>query len=469
MARSDGRAHQELEVKLPALGKIDGKVVGPGGDPMADAYVRVSEVLEGGHVRSAAGGRTDEHGEFHLSGRRGGQYHLFVLKDNRPPVTGLPVTVDGAPVTVVLPEAAKVHGRVLYPDGAPVSVFTINGERFRGPEGRFAQEVSPGDLHLTLGAPGHAPQVLSFTLKGGEDRDLGDLTLDAGRTVAVRVLDARTSAPVSGATVHVSGVQVGDDMELSSSLEEPGRRTRSDGSTALAHVPDHAMLAVEADGYQPAAAEVGQGSSEVVRLEPNGTLRVFLDDPFEGPLWAAVEGPEDRVLPLDPTAGATFRGLPSGEYTVALWRSPPPPHQKWNGTLAPVQPKTVQFPSEGGGNDVHFQMRTTGTDVVLQLNGVAPDAETQLLLVPSGVNLAEMLENPLNIKVEQVIVPERPGQRGPAHFTNVPDGTYRAAAMIFGTSARGTYVHPQLLVLKAGGGPREVVMTVPDDWRPEQD
>jgi hypothetical protein len=98
---------------------------------------------------------------------------------------------------------------------------------------------------------------------------------------------------------------------------------------------------------------------------------------------------------------------------------------------------------------------------------VAPDAE-QLLLVPGGADVAGLLENPLNIKVEQIIVPERPGQRGPARFANVPDGTYRAAALVFGSNTRGMYVHPQPLVLKAGGGPREVVMTVPDDWRPEQ-
>jgi hypothetical protein len=347
-------------------------------------------------------------------------------------------------------------------------VFTLNGERFRGPDGHFTQEVSPGDLRLTLGAPGHAPQVLGFSLKAGEDRDLGDLALAAGRTVTIRVLDARTSAPVGGATVHVSGVDVSGDPEQATSVDEPARRTRSDGSTSLTHVPDHAVLAVEADGYQPAAAEVGPGTSEVVRLEPNGTMRVFLDDPFEGPLWASVEGPEDQVLPLDPTAGASFSGLHSGQYTVVLWKVPPATGQKWNGTLAPVQPMTVHFPSDGRG-EVHFRMRGAGTDVMVQLGGVAPDTEAQLMLLPSTVNVAEMMEDPLSIQVEQVVVPERPGQRGPARFANVPDGTYRAAAMIFGSNIRGMYVDPRPLVLKAGGGPREVVLTVPDDWRPEGD
>jgi hypothetical protein len=106
---------------------------------------------------------------------------------------------------------------------------------------------------------------------------------------------------------------------------------------------------------------------------------------------------------------------------------------------------------------------------MVQLGGVAPDTEAQLMLLPSTVNVAEMMEDPLSIQVEQVVVPERPGQRGPARFANVPDGTYRAAAMIFGSNIRGMYVDPRPLVLKAGGGPREVVLTVPDDWRPEGD
>jgi hypothetical protein len=41
--------------------------------------------------------------------------------------------------------------------------------------------------------------------------------------------------------------------------------------------------------------------------------------------------------------------------------------------------------------------------------------------------------------------------------------------MVFGGNLRGMYVDPRPVVLKAGGGPREVVLTVPDDWRPEYD
>lgn len=465
--RSDGRARQELEVRLAAPGQISGVVVSSAGTPLADTYVRATEALDGDHTRTAASGRTDEHGEFHLSARRGGRYTLFAIKDNRPPVTSVAATVDGAPVKIVLSEPAKVHGRVLYPDGAPASGFVFNGERVKSPAGHFEQEVTSGDLHLTLAAPGYAPRVVNATVQPGEDRDLGDLSLAEGRTVAVRVVDARTNQPVGGASVHVTGIDASGDPELATSLDEPARRTHTDGSAALAHVPEGALVCVDADGYQSATAPLGRGTSEVVRLEPNGALRVFLDDPFEGPLWVSVEGAEDHTLPLDPRAGATFSKLPSGDYTVALWRSPPAPGQKWKGTLAPVQPVEISFPMEGTG-EVHFRLRSAGTDVVVAVTGVASDADLQTLLIPEGVDIAELRNSPLSIKLEQVVVPERPGQHGPAHFAHVPDGTYRVAAMIFGTSSGGMYVDPRPLVL-GGGGAREVVLTVPDDWRPGPD
>jgi len=471
LVRSDGHARQELEVRIPAPGQISGMVVSSTGAPLAGTYVRATEVLEGERGRNAASSRTDERGEFHLPARRGGRYTLLAIKDNRPPATGVAATVDGARVTIVLPEAAKVHGRILYPDGTPATGFIFNGEHIKGAAGRFEHEVGSGDLQLAYSAPGFAARVVSVTVQPGEDRDLGDLTLAEGRTVAVRVVDARTNQPVGGALVHVSGIDTSGDPELATSVDEPPRRTRTDGTAALSHVPDSAVVCVDADGYQSATAPLGPGSSETVRLEPNGALRVFLDDPFEGPLWVSVEGAEDHTLPLDPRAGATFSRLPSGEYTVALWRAPPVPGQKWKGTLAPVQPREISLPMEGP-NELHFRLRSSGTDVTVAVNGVAPDADLQTLLVPERADIGQMLDNPLSMKLDQVLVPDRPGQRGPARFSHVPDGTYRVAAMVFGTGYGGTYLDPRPLVLASGrGGPasREVVITVPDDWRAERD
>ena len=466
VVRSDGHSRQELAVRLPAPGHISGVVVTPAGAPLPECYVRATEVLDGDKKRGGSSARTDEHGEFRLSARRGGRYTLFAMKDNRPPATGVVATVDGAPVKIILSNPAKVHGRVLYPDGAPASGFVINGERIKGVAGRFEQEVSTGDIHLTLTAPGFAPRVVNTTVQPGEDRDLGDLSLSGGRAVTVRVVDARTNQPVGGASVHVTGIDASGDPDFPTSVDEPARRTRTDGSAALTHVPDGAVVCVDADGYQSATTPVGPGTSETVKLEPNGALRVFLDDPFDAPLWVSLEGAEDHTAPLDPRAGATFTKLPSGDYTVALWRSPPVPGQKWKGTLAPVQPMEISFPIEGTG-ELHFRLRTSGTNVDVTVNGVAPDADLQTVLIPAGVDIDRMRANPLGIKLEQIVVPERPGQHGPTRFVHVPDGTYRVAVMLFGSSPGGMYVDPRPLVLGGGSHEVAVTITVPDDWRPE--
>jgi hypothetical protein len=62
--------HQELEVKLPAQG--DRQQGGGSAATPCPTPTCVTELLEGGRGHSASEERTDERGEFHLSGRRGG-------------------------------------------------------------------------------------------------------------------------------------------------------------------------------------------------------------------------------------------------------------------------------------------------------------------------------------------------------------------------------------------------------------
>jgi len=468
IARSDGRGRQALEVKLPALGQISGTVVGPDGAPVPQVYVRAYEVEGEGRRRfsSSSSTNTDEQGKFEIPARRGIRYELAAYKDNRMPVNSAAVVPDGAPVKIVLGGSAKVRGRILYPDGAPASLFILNTEYTKSPDGRFQQEVSPGELHLSFAAPGYAPRVKSLTLQDGQDVDLGDLTLAEGRAVEVRVVDARTGAPVRGATVHVSGLDVTGNADEAAPVDEPSRRTRSNGVAALQHVPERAVVTVEAEGYQSATVQLGTGSSEVVRLEPNGTLRVVLDDPFQGPLWAMVEGPVDRILPMDPVAGAAFPSLPAGDYVVVLWSVPPPPGKSHMGTLAPVQPQEISFPSEGStGGEVHFRLRASGADVTVRVAGVAVDWEEQVMLVKPGVDVREVTSDVFRLPLEKVILPERPGNKGPARFPHLVEGAYRVAVRLSGPVGQGLYVAPEPLAVH-GAEPREVVVALPDDWRP---
>ncbi|HVE85108.1 MAG TPA: carboxypeptidase regulatory-like domain-containing protein [Myxococcales bacterium] len=468
VVRVDGHSPGRLEMKLPATGEISGTVVSSIGAPVADAWVRAAEAVADGEVRYGNSTHTDEQGQFHLQAGRGGRYTLLAMKDNHPPADGIPATVDGAPVKIVLRDTASVRGRILYPDGAPARTFSIDGERERSSNGTFEREVTPGEQNLSITAPGFAPQVKSLNVREGESLDLGDVPLAEGRAVAIRVVDARSGAPVKGAQVHVAGLGVQGGPDEGTTVDQPSRRTRSDGSTELMHVPDGAFVEAEADGYQTSHQAIGPGGSAIIRLEPNGALRVVLDDPFDGPLWVSVEGPSDQMLPLDPTAGAIFRALPPGEYLVSAWSSPPEPGAgRWSGKLAPVQPVNVTLAAEGDG-EVHLRLRSTGTDVTIRLSGGAPEWDANLFLLPPGVDLASLNLDSLRAHLDRMVLPERPMNRsGPAQFRRIPDGTYRVVAMVFGFNWRSFYVDPRPLVLP-GGGARELQVTIPDDWRPER-
>lgn len=119
-------------------------------------------------------------------------------------------------VRLVLLYQGSVRGRLVREDFSPITRFNINEAPLRDPLGAFRFEVSqPGDLTLTLEAPGLTRMVRQVHVAPGQDLDLGDVVLKAGRRVRGRVVDASTSQPVFGVEIEAN------PLPASSPRQEP--------------------------------------------------------------------------------------------------------------------------------------------------------------------------------------------------------------------------------------------------------
>lgn len=99
---------------------------------------------------------------------------------------------------------------------------------------------------------------------------LEPVTLDAGRTVSGRVIDADTGAPLASARV-AAVLEEGEDPGAGAAITDAG------GAFALRHLPEHVVVRVEREGYLAATRAVGPGDGMLtVKLGRGGVLSVRL-------------------------------------------------------------------------------------------------------------------------------------------------------------------------------------------------
>ncbi|HYM59291.1 MAG TPA: carboxypeptidase-like regulatory domain-containing protein, partial [Thermoanaerobaculia bacterium] len=117
------------------------------------------------------------------------------------------------PVAVTMRDAARVRVRLVRAsDGTPAGPGTIavelDGSKSLlefGADGAIdLADLDAGKLSLELRAAGLAPfRLPPRKIADGEVVDLGVIRLDAGLSIAGRILDGTSGAPLAGATVHV--------------------------------------------------------------------------------------------------------------------------------------------------------------------------------------------------------------------------------------------------------------------------
>ncbi|MBE4752341.1 carboxypeptidase regulatory-like domain-containing protein [Corallococcus sp. ZKHCc1 1396] len=242
-------------------------------------------------------------------------------------------------VRVVLTAQSRITGRLVKPNGAPLTRFELNEEPVRDPRGAFTVFVDkPGLQHLTFQASGHALTQREVRVPAGRDVDLGEVRIEAGHTVRGRVVDDATGEPLEGVDISLSLPLA----ELKAAAEEESGEkydiydvhggfldttTARDGTFTLPSVESrpYRLTAMHAKADY-ATLERALGPTEdtlELRLQGDTRLEVSVKDAQGKPYPAMVSAWAERDLEVisllpDDEAKTVFRELEPGAYLVGL-------------------------------------------------------------------------------------------------------------------------------------------------------
>jgi len=328
--------------------RLEGRVVGSGGEPVADARVGASDDSAFG-VPNLAGvdaegkeTRTGADGRFVLDDlARGARLTVWADAEGyaRASLEGVEVPTEG-PLSIVLEPSATLSGVVTDSSGAPIegARLVVRGKLGFGgfPGGAFAsdrsdedghfsiEDVAPGSLVLSAMAEGFLRQERTgLEVVAGETMDDLRVILEPGATVTGRVLDALGN-PLSDARVSI----VRDRMDFSIS-GGASASTDADGVYRMPGVPPgERSLEAEHDGHQRQVRDltvvVGENRLDF-RLQAGASVSGRVVDeggaPVAGALVsasAAGSGPTFRAdgETTDDAGAFQLEGLSPGSYNV---------------------------------------------------------------------------------------------------------------------------------------------------------
>jgi hypothetical protein len=315
----------------------DGRVLGPDGEPVAGALVRVSsdQVPELMVVDASQEVRSDARGEFQISAPDGA-----LVEATHPDFGPGRARVDFSAqvshrLTIRLTDARDraaltIAGQVLGPDGAPAERAQVEADPqpeirgrpggelvpsrrvLTGDDGRFElADLEPGPYRLVASLAPHAPAVRAAVEAGSKEVEL---RLREGNGIRGKVVDAKTGDPVAAFTVLVRAAGYARDAPppRNTSIFDAGGQYELTGL-----VPGRTLVQVVALGYAPA----GEVSVDVptppappatADFELSRGSRIFgtvLDEPSRAPLQGARVTVEGRTRTGDttvPIAGSTL-------------------------------------------------------------------------------------------------------------------------------------------------------------------
>lgn len=201
------RTDADVEVVLAAPLRIEGRVVGSDGAPVAEAQVSAEPASPGDErealLRGPIADLTDGNGRFRLVGLRAGPYVLRAAPPGASPSDGSfhrrsAKSVDAGAVNVelVLPGDGRIVGRVVAQDGGPLARVEVllDEDRVEGVTdgaGQFAVEfVAPGEHVVEVHADGRVAAIRpKVRVDAGATVDLGAISLGTGAIVRGTVSD----------------------------------------------------------------------------------------------------------------------------------------------------------------------------------------------------------------------------------------------------------------------------------------
>ncbi len=200
---------ERSEVAVPETGEVDlgevtlengleisGVVLKSDGSPASGAFVHA----RGKGVKGSEGVSTDPDGSFTILGLREGSYQLSAFVDKS--AAEVQAKAGDRGVTIRLPAASRLRGRVVEGDGRPITRFEIDGEPYEAADGRFDVPARSfrGHVFFRASAPGRVTVFEHAAMAENGDADAGDVVLGASRAVEGRVIDDLGN-PIAGAVV----------------------------------------------------------------------------------------------------------------------------------------------------------------------------------------------------------------------------------------------------------------------------
>jgi protocatechuate 3,4-dioxygenase beta subunit len=388
------------------------------------------------------------------------------------PHRGVLVSAGAKDVRLVMRARAYVRGRVVRADGSPVRHFQVNETILDDPQGAFRWPISgDGEEVLAFAAPELAGTLRKVRVRQGVDADLGDVVLHAGREVRVRVVDAKTSAPLSEAAVELREPGAEDvDRPLlwnvvrvraghhatQTFLAHDALRTGEGGTLVLPNVEERPwLLRVSHADYLPVSVGLDAAQGEVtVRLRAGawmeGEVRAGTEPIFRG--LVLLRTPRGEHVELTSIIDGTYSLGPveAGSYLAQV---EPEPEE---GEPPAVFPATrVELPASGRVT-LDLVAPPGGTSVEVH----APEAMEAVLLVPGAHPLScasGSLDGLFNLGIRG-----RGRQEGPFRLGRLPAGHYTLFALRDG-SVSPVEVHHEEVDVPA----REAeTFTVRPRWQP---
>ncbi|MDY7231443.1 carboxypeptidase regulatory-like domain-containing protein [Hyalangium rubrum] len=443
-----GAEQAEVALRFEEGRTVSGLAVDGEGQPVEGVSVRVN--LEDEHVptwrrggrtcgnRLTLDARTDAQGRFTLRHLGEETYWLYAHKSGHtfmPALSvggervddyGLRVSEATKELRLVFDRQARVHGRLVGPDGAPLRHFNLNQEPVSDAEGYFELPISDaGQLRLEFTATGMAPLIRDVQVQLGVDKDLGAVRMGPGRRVTGRVVDLETGAPV--AKVRLEVAEASSSMDTFN-VEGLMAVTREDGTFELPRVEARPLLLVVShEGYLPLSLPLGANQESVtVTVDPGARLEVTMKDaqgrPMNGFINLASE--DSGSVSAQVKEGRLIRrGVPEGLYMARAHASEP-------AGAGIFLPRSVRIPARGLVV-LDFAERKEGATLKVDLGegGELMDG----LLLPGG------LPGPLNLDDlptlrERSLPAEQEGNV--VTFQYLPTGHATVLLLMFGAPGR---------------------------------
>ncbi|WP_338276810.1 MSCRAMM family protein [Corallococcus caeni] len=407
---------------VPERAPLRGRVVGADGQPVAGVELRASsgDPKKDAFV-SESSGTTDLEGRFAVHQLLAGPVRVVVHKGN----TRVELGPDAGDVSVEIRSHPIVQGRVLGPDGTPLTSFQVNSTKHERTAGRYQYTLEgPWPERLTFSAEG-----LASTRRRVEPREertvLADVILKAGRDVRVRLLRKDGQPALSKGWVDLSPLP---GHESTFAWDQAFLRVEADGRFLLENVPREPLILeaeTEEDGTAllplspdvaevtvplvPAANLVGTVADESGRPLPGTRLmtgcEVYPDElpvtDAEGRFRLQVVSGRECFLSVFDTGG------PSG------WPSPP---------LRVFWPQ--RFTTGRPGETVRVDLRPRSGPASIQVLFPGAGEWDRVLLVPGDVPMPSTVDAVHTLMVSAVEPDFGPAEPRPER--QVENGFYRS-------------------------------------------